>query len=143
MMPVLYVEDERNDVYFMRHVWRVAGIAHPLITFPHAQAAMDYLSGKGAYNDREKYPLPCLILLDLNLPGLSGFDLLRWVRRQPWLQSMKVVVISGSNQERDVQLANSLGVADYIVKPPELDRLEKLIFAKKDIWFAHAPQANQ
>jgi len=131
---VLYAEDEPDDLFFMRYVWELAGIANPLVEFQDSREAMDYLAGKGEFADRKKHPLPCLLLLDLNLPGKSGFDLLRWIRNQPGLVSLPVIVVSGSNQESDVEKAQALGIADYIIKPSSVVHLEKIVREKLERW---------
>ena len=120
----------------MRHVWELAGIPNPLIDVKDGQEAIDYLEGKGHFSDREKYPLPCLLLLDLNLPGMNGFEVLRWVRQQPELKSLKVVIVSGSNQDTDVETARSLGITDYIVKPASPNRLLEILQEKKGDWLS-------
>jgi len=132
----LYAEDEGDDVFFMHYVWELAGIPNPLIDVKDGQEAIDYLEGKGHFSDREKYPLPCLLLLDLNLPGINGFEVLRWVRQQPELKSLKVVIVSGSNQDTDVETARSLGITDYIVKPASPNRLLEILQEKKADWLS-------
>ena len=135
MKPVLYAEDERDDVFFMRYAWELAGIPNPLVEVKDGREAIDYLAGQGIYSDREKHPLPCLLLLDLNLPGKNGFDVLRWLRKQPLFKRLKVVIVSGSNQENDMATARSLGVTDYIVKPSSPKLLLEIIQQKKGSWF--------
>ena len=134
MSPVLYAEDEPDDIFFMRYVWEIAGIPNPLFDVKDGEEAIEYLAGKGTFADREKYPLPCLLLLDLSMPGKSGFDVLRWLRQQPDLKQMNVVIISGSNQESDIESARKLGVSDYIVKPSGVHKLLEIIQEKKDEW---------
>jgi len=134
MLPVLYAEDEPDDIFFMRYIWELVGIPNPLVEVKDGQEAIDYLAGQGTFSDRKQYPLPCLLLLDLNMPGKSGFDVLRWIRQQPNLTSLKVVVVSGSNQEADIATARSLGITDYIIKPSGLHTLLEIVQAKKDVW---------
>ncbi len=140
MKPVLYAEDEQDDVFFMRYVWELASIPNPLIDVQDGQEAIDYLAGKGRFSDREKHPLPCLLLLDLNLPGLNGFDVLRWLRQQPELEGLKVVIVSGSNQETDMKTAQSLGITDYVVKPASPNHLLEILQEKKGLWL---PKENE
>jgi len=132
--PVLYVEEQPDDVFFMQNVWELAGIQNPLIDVKDGQEAIDYLAGRNSFTDRKKHPLPCLVLLDLNLPGKNGFEVLRWIRAQPKLKDLKVVVISGSNQERDIENARKLGIADYLVKPTGLNRLLEIVREKIGQW---------
>ncbi len=138
MKPVLYIEDEPDDAFFLSYAWEQAGVSNPLITIPDGQQAIDYLAGHGRYGDRHEYPIPCLLLLDLKLPLKSGFEVLRWIRQQPALEGLDVVILSGSDQDRDVELARSLGVTDYIVKPATPTRLAEILRERKSLWFTDA-----
>jgi CheY-like chemotaxis protein len=114
---LLYVEDEDTDVFLMRSGLVMAGITLPLRVANHGQEAIDYLLGKGDFADREVYPFPKLMLLDLKLPGVNGFDVLHWVRDQPTFRSLKIVVFSSSKQMIDIRQAYRLGANSYYVKP--------------------------
>ena len=91
---ILLVEDEENDVFFLKHAFEEVGVLNPLRVAQDGQEALDYLSGRGEYADRERFPLPCLILLDLKLPRVMGFEVLQWIREQPALKTLIVVVLS-------------------------------------------------
>ncbi len=134
MSPALYVEDDADDAFFLRHVWKRAGIRHPLIHLSSGQQAMDYLAGRGDFADRVRCPPPSLVLLDLNMPGIGGFDVLRWIRQQPDLAALRVVVFSGSNQPSDLATAQGLGAIDYLTKPSDLQRLLEVVQQKKGLW---------
>jgi CheY-like chemotaxis protein len=114
---VLYVEDEENDVIFMRHAFKQAGIEHGLESVMDGQDAVSYLAGKSPYGDRQQYPMPSLILLDLNLPLISGFEVLDWLRNQSNIRQIPVVVFSSSGRAEDRQKAERLGATHYILKP--------------------------
>lgn len=114
---VLYVEDEENDVIFMRYAFKQAGIMHDLESVMDGQHALSYLSGKTPYNDRAQYPVPSLILLDINLPLISGFEVLNWIRAQAELRQIPVVVFSSSGRPEDREKAEQLGANHYILKP--------------------------
>jgi len=134
MKPVLYADDDVNDVFFMQHVWEELAIPNPLIDVNDGDAAIDYLTGNGAFADRAKYPLPCLLLLDLSMPAKTGFEVLRWIRAHPRLKTLSVVIVSGSNQERDVEAVKQLGITDYLVKPTTLNQLTESIRARLSLW---------
>jgi CheY-like chemotaxis protein len=89
--------------------------------------AIDYFSGEGKFHDRELFPLPAITFLDLKLPYLSGFQVLRWIREHPIFRELVVVVLTSSDEERDVRRATALGVHTYMVKPPTPDRLKALL----------------
>ena len=132
--PVLYAEDQADDVFFMRDAWSRAGLPHPFISVHDGQQAINYLAGNDPYADRKKHPLPCLLLLDLKLPRQSGFDVLRWIREHPTLNQLKVVIVSGSDHEADVAAARELGITDYIVKPPVPSRLVDIVRNRHARW---------
>jgi CheY-like chemotaxis protein len=115
---ILLVEDNDDDVFFMRHALQKAKVGLPVQVVPNGQAALDYLSGEGKYSDREKYPLPTLIFLDLKMPYVNGFEVLAWMQRQVFTPEIQVVVLTSSPEDRDRQRAKELGARAYLVKPP-------------------------
>lgn len=135
--PVLYVEDEESDVLLLEHVFSKSGIANSLHTVQDGKAAVDYLAGNGSFGDRNRHPLPGLMLLDLNLPYWSGFEVLGWVRRQEQLRRLPVLVFSSSNRPDDVERAYDAGANGYLVKPNSLAQLTSLIQALRDFWMQH------
>ena len=93
---ILLVEDSADDVFFMERAMKTAKFSATLKVAKDGQVALDYLGGKGEFADREKFPMPCLVLLDLKLPHVLGLDILKWIRNQPALQGLPVVVLSSS-----------------------------------------------
>jgi len=93
-----------------------------------------YLQGANHFADREQYPLPNLILLDLKMPRLSGFDVLAWLRHEEKCRWLPVIVLSSSNHEADVQRAYSLGANSYLVKPVAFDSLVEIVQAIERYW---------
>lgn len=132
--PILYAEDEGDDVFFMQRAFQKAGLQNPLVSVPDGQAAMDYLAGVGKYADRKQYPLPCLVLLDLNMPMRTGLEVLKWIRGQAKLRTLLVVVLTSSSLDRDIDLAYKLGANAYLVKPPTPDKLAEMAGALQDFW---------
>lgn len=116
-MTILYVEDEPNDVLFMRLGFQALNEGPRLRDVQDGRTAMAYLLGEGVYADRAIHPLPQLVLLDLNLPSISGFDLLRWMRQEPSLKELPVVIFSSSGRPEDRSQAKELGADDYLLKP--------------------------
>ncbi len=143
MAPVLYIEDEANDVFFMQYAWEAAAIEQPLLALKNGQEAMQYLAGEPPFADREKHPLPCLLLLDLKLPIKSGFEVLTWVRHHPTLRSLRVVIVSGSELDADIERAPSRGVADYVVKPSSPAELTEILKQRYPTWLDSAGTAEQ
>ena len=139
MSPVviLYVEDEESDVVLLQHVLTRAGIHNPLQTVKDGKAAKDYLAGNGPFADRDAHPLPDLVLLDLNLPYWSGFEVLEWLRQQPQLRRLPVVVFTSSSRPDDIARAYDAGANGYVVKPNALADLTSLVRALREFWLVH------
>ena len=125
--PILLVEDDETDVLLLRNAFRNARVANPLIEVSDGHAAIQYLSGAGAYEDRIRYPSPFLMLLDLRLPKLSGFEVLAWIRDQTALAELIVVVLTGSDYLPDASRARELGANSYLVKPASFKELVETI----------------
>ena len=134
---ILHVEDDENDVFLFRRVFEQTGITSPLHVVTDGEMAINYLSGAGQFADREKYPLPCLVLTDLNLPKRSGLDLLQWIRRDPQLKKMVVVLFSSSALPRDVDQAYELGANAYIQKVADTHQLKEIAHLLKGWWLGH------
>jgi len=131
---ILLVEDNEDDVFFMQRAIRACGIDHHVQVAEDGQVAIDYLSGTGQYKDRQKFPLPFLIFLDLKMPRRSGLDVLQWIRTQPHLKTMLVLILTTSREDSDVQRAYELGVNSFLVKPPGADQLKDLVALIKSYW---------
>jgi CheY-like chemotaxis protein len=132
--PILYAEDEENDVFFLQRAFRQAGISHPLVVAPDGQDAIDYFAGDGRYSNRGLHPLPCLVLIDLNMPKKSGFDVLTCLRGESVGVITPVIVLTSSLHEGDIQRAYRLGANAYLVKPTRPDELINVAKAIKDFW---------
>src|SRR5438874_761010 len=123
---VLLAEDNRDDADFFRRAFRAAGFEQPFHTVNNGQEALSYLSGEGQYADRARYPLPYLVVLDANMPGTSGWQVLDWVRRRPEFGALVVIIFSGDGPI-DEDLAARLGANGYHRKPPSLEELQALV----------------
>ena len=120
---VLLVDDSENDVLLMRTVFERAGFVQPLRFARDGDEAISYLRGSGVYGDRQRFPLPTVVLLDLNMPRKNGFEVLGWIRQQPTLKRLRVYIMSTSSRAEDIQRAYHLGANSYLVKPGNLDGL--------------------
>ena len=136
-IAILYVEDEETDVMLLQHVLTKAGIHNPVQTVKDGKAAKDYLAGNPPFEDRQLHPLPRLMLLDLNLPYWSGFEVLEWLRQQPQLRRLPVVIFTSSNRPDDIARAYDAGANAYLVKPNALADLSSLVLALRDFWLIH------
>lgn len=131
---ILLVEDDPNDVLLIRRAFRKANLANPLQVVGDGEQAEAYLSGRGPYADRERHPLPVLVLLDLKLPRRSGLEVLEWLRGQPALSRVRIVVLTSSREASDVNRAYDLGASSYLVKPVAFDSLIDLVKALDLYW---------
>ena len=124
---ILIVEDNPTDVMLIRRAFAKANIGNPLQFVRDGDAAVHYLAGDAAYADRDTYPLPALVLLDLKLPRRSGLEVLQWLRSTSPLRRLPVVVLTSSSQSQDVNRAYEFGANSYLVKPVEFDDLKEMI----------------
>ncbi len=122
-VTVLVAEDDSDDAFFLKRAFFKAGIDAPVHLVRDGQEVIDYLSGVPPYDDREAYPLPGLLLLDLKMPRVTGFEVLQWLQEHPSLRRIPVVVLSGSGRPVDVERAYSLGANYYAIKPQDVDQL--------------------
>ena len=131
---ILLIEDDPNDVLLMERALRKAKLVNPLHVVEDGEQALAYLEGQGPYADRARYPLPVLILLDLKLPRMSGLEVLAWLRQQPGLKRIPVVVLTSSNEPADVNRAYDLGSNSYLVKPGGQEEMLELVKALNLYW---------
>jgi DNA-binding response OmpR family regulator len=137
---ILLIEDNEDDTFLMKRALKEAGFTNALHVVQDGEQAVEYLDGTGRLGDREGYPLPALIFLDLKLPGKSGHEVLTWLRAQSHLDATVVVVLTSSDEGPDVKKAYSLGADSYLVKPPTGDKLTKLSQAFNWSWLELQPQ---
>lgn len=140
MWNILYVEDDENDALFMRRAFRHAGLEESLRVVDDGQVALDYLSGSGEFAKRLTHPLPSVVLLDLNLPTVSGFQVLKWIRQQSAFQNLPVVIFSSSSRAEDRLQAKQLGASDYLEKPGSGLDFGVILEGLKRRWLAHPIQ---
>lgn len=131
---ILLVEDDSNDVLLIQRAFQKAGLRDLLKIVRDGEQALDYVAGRGQYANRERYPLPYLLLLDLKMPGTDGFEVLQWIRGEPDLRRLLVVVLTSSNLQADVDRAYELGANSYLVKPVEFDEMVNMLQRFEAYW---------
>lgn len=136
LRPVLAAEDDEGDATLLRLAFKRLKVSSPLVIVHDGQEAIDYLNGEGIYADRSKHPLPSVLLVDLKMPRLSGFDVLAWCGARPELRALPIVVMSSSSHETDMSKALRLGARDYVVKPHGFSQLTRLVQALGQRWFS-------
>jgi len=133
---ILQVDDDPNDVFLLRHAMRKVGIDNPVQVVRDGQEAIDYLSGAGKFADREQFPFPMLVLMDLKLPYVMGLDVLRWIGTQS-MTSLIVIMLTASADEPEITEAYRLGANAFLTKPSEASKLEDMLKAIKGFWLTH------
>ena len=124
---ILLVDDSENDLFLMHLAFKKASCSAPLQEVRNGEEAIAYLSGDGLYADRNKFPLPTMMILDLNMPKKDGFDVLVWVRAQPILKRLAIIILTASTRAADVDQAFDLGATSFLVKPSNLESLVGMV----------------
>jgi CheY-like chemotaxis protein len=131
---ILLVEDDENDVFFIQRAFQQANIGNPWKRARDGEEAISYLRGDPPFADRDKFPAPQLMLLDLKMPRKNGFEVLQWVRQQPGLKRLPIVVLTSSREDPDVNRAYDLGANTYLVKPVKFEGLAEMIKTLNLYW---------
>jgi CheY-like chemotaxis protein len=135
-VTILHVDDDSNDAVLFQHACQKAGIDCNLQNVEDGDQAITYLRGAEKFADRQRYPIPTLVLLDLKMPRLNGFDVLAWVRSDRQLRALPVVVLSSSNHDADVKRAYDLGANSYLVKPVGFESLVEIARSLNQYWLS-------
>jgi CheY-like chemotaxis protein len=131
---ILLVEDDDDDAELILYAFNKAGIANPIVRAADGDQAAAYIEGTGAYTDRQRHPLPALVLLDLKLPRRSGFEVLDAIRAHPPSRHVPVVVLTSSSQQADVERAYERGANSFLVKPVSRDTLLDMVRTLEAYW---------
>lgn len=115
--PILLVENNQDDILLILRAFQRAGVTRRIQAVTSGVDAVAYLKGDVPYNDRKKYALPALVLLDIKMPGMDGFEVLRWIRQQAIFFELCVVVLTSSERIGDADRAFQLGANSFLVKP--------------------------
>ena len=138
---ILLAEDNDDHVALILRAFRKASLLNPVFVVRDGQETVDYRAGDGKYADRTAFPLPSLLLLDLRMPNKNGFEVLHWIRGSPQFRRLRVVVLTTSEDLRDVNRAYEMGVNSFLVKPLDLQDFVHLTNAIKGywLWMSKAP----
>ena len=135
---ILLAEDDETDAMFFRHAVgesaRRCRINIDIHVVRDGEEAVAYLSGEGDFGDRQNYPFPHLIVLDLKMPRVTGLDVLRWLFEHPEYRRIPKILLSGSNEERDIESAYQLGANTYFQKPISLEEFRELVHLMVSYW---------
>lgn len=131
---VLLAEDDPDDVLLTQIAFEKARLANPLQIVRDGEEALEYLGGEGKFANREKYPLPILLLLDLKMPKLNGFQVLEWLKSHPEIGHIPVAIMTSSDHDPDISRAYALGADSYLIKPPDAKALLALVQRLHAYW---------
>ncbi len=129
---ILIAEDDENDVFLIKRAFHQAQFDNPLEVVSTGDEAISYLRGDPPFGEREKHPIPALVLLDLKMPRKNGFEVLAWIRQHPEFNSLPVVVLTSSQESADINRAYALGANSYLVKPANFLSLVDMINRLKE-----------
>lgn len=120
---ILYAEDNEDDVFILQLAMKRGRVAHKLCCADDGEVIISWLQGEGDYANREKYPLPDLLILDLKMPRKSGFDVLEWLRTVPTFNNLPVIVMSSSDDPSDIKRSRELGATKYVKKSASCEEI--------------------
>src|SRR5258708_8757910 len=136
--PILLVEDRHEDTEATLRAFKAVGLDNPVFHCDDGDDALDFLHRRGEYARAKAAPRPCLILLDLNLPGTDGREVLCVIKQDEQLKNIPVLVLTTSDDERDIESCHHMGANGYISKPVDFGELLRSIQHVKDFWFETA-----
>lgn len=131
---ILLVDDNEDDVLLIRRAFAQGKILNSLHVVRSGPEAIAYLNGSGKYADRSEFPLPSLVLLDIKMPGMDGFEVLQWIRRGSLVPTLRVVMLTSSDLMRDVNTAYQLGANSFLIKPLDFERFVEISEALSGFW---------
>lgn len=142
--PILLVEDDENDARLILRAFKNGGVKNPIQVARSGEEAKAYLSGEGKFSNRSEHPLPIVVLLDLTLPGVGGFEVLKWIRQQNGISSTPVIVVTASTAIRDINKAYAIGANSFFIKDIDLGDATEFSTLFRKYWLERAlrPQSD-
>ena len=134
----LLVEDRDDDIQLVRRALARAKVFNPFFFVRSGDEALDYLNGVGKFRNRAEYPLPHIMLLDLKMPRMDGFEVLRFVRSRPEFKALIIIVLTSSEDLKDVNKAYDLGANSFLVKPLEFDNYAAVMHTLSSFWLRYS-----
>ena len=142
-ITMLLAEDDYDDRYLISEALDESGIENQLYIVENGEDLLDYLKNRGKYTDKEKYPRPGLILLDLNMPLMDGREALAIIKKDPDLKMIPIVVLTTSQAEDDIQETYGLGITGFITKPMTFSGLVDIMKSVGNYWFQSVTLPSQ
>lgn len=133
-LKLLIAEDSPDDTFFLHRAIEKTGVLVTPRFVTDGEEAVEYLAGENRFANREEYPMPTLVILDIKMPGKTGFEVLRWLKSQDSLRKTPVVILSSSDHDEDIEQAYLLGANAYMIKPMGSRRFQELVRAIDTYW---------
>ena len=131
---ILVVDDREDDVLLTKQALVRANVSNPVHVACDGEEAIQYLEGTGKFGNRDEYPLPDLVLLDLNMPKVDGFEVLQWIRSHPVLRNLRTIVLTTSERLNDINRAYELGANSFVVKAPDFKNYCRMMETTMAFW---------
>lgn len=132
---IVIVDDDEDDLLISREAFEEVGLKARLVSLEDGQALIDYLRGNEPYSDRQAYPMPNLVMLDINMPRMNGIEVLEYVKSDASLRSLPIVMLTNSGDPETVRRCYAMGASSYIRKPFEYGELKKALDNIRKYWF--------
>lgn len=136
LAPIILIDDNQSDIDLTKRAFKQANVPNPIATITDGEEALDFLLAKGKHANRNKFKLPAFVLLDLNMPGLNGHEVLKKIRNEEDLNGLVVVMLTSSREEKDISLSYKVGVNSYISKPVDFVEFVDLIKHTSNYWLS-------
>jgi len=131
----MLVEDNYMDIRLTLDAFNEAKLQNSVNVFRNGMEALDYLFGRNKYTDITLYPLPDIILLDLNMPGIGGFEVLQQIKNADKLKRIPVIILTSSMEAADRTLSYDIGANSYLMKPIRFEDFVEVVKKTTDYWF--------
>jgi CheY-like chemotaxis protein len=142
---ILLAEDLESDILLIQRAFKKALLVNPLQVVRNGEQCVAYLNGDGDYADRDRHPLPSLLLMDLKMPRMNGLEVLRWIRARPQFSTLRIVVLTASKELTDVNRAYQFGANSFLIKPSDFDQLVVMMEGLQGqwMWIPQQPETYQ
>ncbi|MDB6039230.1 MAG: response regulator with CheY-like receiver domain and winged-helix DNA-binding domain [Verrucomicrobiales bacterium] len=139
---VLIVDDSDSDIFFLLRAFASSGVKNPIQVVRNGAEAMDYLRGEGKFADREKFALPCIVILDLHMPHPNGIEILKWKKTRPEFRKVLFVALSNFDNTRSVSEAYEAGASTFLSKPLQAEDVRNLVHSFDEYWLRKSQSAD-
>ena len=136
---ILIAEDDESDAALLIQTLKAAGVSNPLVTVTDGDEVISYLLGEGPFSDTQKNPLPSVLLLDLKMPRVDGYQVLEWLSKRPELKPLLIVVLTGAHEYKEAQKAYQRGAHSFLTKPCTTEDVQNLKRAFAGHWESFLP----